>query len=243
MKHDINLLQRKKVAQYSGKKLGTVLLFVLLFAALLYAGITLPSNSLTSAQIRLADLNNQIADQSTIDQELTEKTQHNATLQEELKQLEALSVTRQDVAKYMEAVESSLPTSASIMSLTISDNAMTITGISPRDEVLATFALRLRQTQAFTSVFVASSTTTGTNSSTMFMISAVLPTPLSDTANVTDGSDSADQSNSDDADKADSGDNSNDSGNKPDSGDATIAEGEADTVASVDSADNGEANQ
>jgi len=236
MKHDINLLQKRKATQYSGKKLGTVLLFALLFAALLYAGIALPSRSLQNAKIQLADLNNQIASQATVDQDLTQKTQRNAVLQEELTQLQALGSTRQDVEKYLGAVESSLPTSASIMALKISDSTMTITGVAPRDEVLATFALRLRETKAFSSVFVTSSTITG--KSTLFSIKALLPATLNDTANVTDGSDSAKQSDS----GSGNSDNSGQDNNKNDS-DAIMANGGGETVASANSSDSGEANQ
>jgi Tfp pilus assembly protein PilN len=239
MKHDINLLQKKKATQYSSKKLGTLLLIVVLFAALIYGGIALPTSSLSNAQIRLVDLNKQVSDQSEVNQELAQKTQHNAELQEALKQLETLSATRQDVAKYMEAVESSLPTSAAITSIQMSENTMSVTGTAPRDEVLATFALRLRETKVFSSVFVTSSTNPDGDNLIVFLVRAVLPTPLSNAAAVTDGSDGEDKSGNDSG----NGSDSNDEENKPDSGDAIIADGGANTVASTDAAENGGVNQ
>ncbi|NLT97954.1 MAG: hypothetical protein GXW96_07390, partial [Christensenellaceae bacterium] len=157
MKHDINLLQKKKPTQYSGKKLCIVLLAVLLFGGLLFIGIRLPEKALKNAQIRLADLNQQIANQTAVEQQLTEKTQKNAMLQQELAQLEVLSATRQDIARYVEAVEASLPTSATVTHLNLEGNRMTVNGIVQRADTLATFALRLRETQAFSSVFITSS--------------------------------------------------------------------------------------
>jgi Tfp pilus assembly protein PilN len=235
MKHDINLLQKKKATQYSGKKLGTILLIVLLLGGLLFAGIKLPIKLLDDAQIRLTALDEQIADQTAIDQKMTEKTQKNAILQQELTQLETLTATRQDVAKYMAAVEASLPTSATITYISLEENTMSISGIVPRDDVLATFALRLRETQVFSSVFVSSSTTPEENSSTAFTISALLPTPLSDATEVTDGSDSED--------KAGGGSDSQDDGSGGGSNDdALIADDGANTVASTDVAQNGGTN-
>jgi hypothetical protein len=156
-------------------------------------------------------------------------------LQQELSQLETLTATRQDVSKYVAAVEASLPTSATITYLNLEENTMSIGGIVPRDDVLATFALRLRETQVFSSVFVTSSTTPEENSSTAFVISALLPAPLSDATEVTDGSDSTD--------KAGGGSDSQDDGSGGGSNDdALIAEDGANTVASTDVAQNGGTN-
>ena len=188
MKHDINLLQKRKAAQYSSKKMGTILLVVLLFAALLYAGITLPSSMLASAQIKLTDLNGQLESQTQIEQELAQKTLQNATLQAQLQQLDSLSATKANVTSYLEAVESSLPTSARITSLTLSGNTMSIGGFVPRDEVLATFALRLRETGAFSDVFVANSTVVEEGKTNQFSLSAILPETMSSATEVTAGS-------------------------------------------------------
>jgi len=234
MKHDINLLQKKKPTQYSGKKLGIVLLAVLLFGGLLFIGIRLPEKALKNAQIRLADLNQQIANQTAVEQQLTEKTQKNAMLQQELAQLEVLSATRQDIARYVEAVEASLPTSATVTHLNLEGNRMTVNGIVQRADTLATFALRLRETQAFSSVFITSSVTPEPNAPTTFAVTALLPTPLSGEAGVTDGSDRPSQSE-------ESPDQGGQGGSNED--DALIAEGGANTVAAVDSAESGEANQ
>jgi hypothetical protein len=138
----------------------------------------------------------------------------------------------------MAAVESSLPTSATVTSITIKENALSITGVVPRDDVLATFALRLRQTNVFSSVFVVSSATVG--STTLFSIKAVLPTPLSDTAEITDGSDPADQPADNGAGDQEGGGN-NGGGNN--NGDAIIADGGSESVASVDGAQDGEVEQ
>jgi len=235
MKHDINLLQKKKPTQYSGKKLGIVLLAVLLFGGLLFIGIRLPEKALKNAQIRLADLNQQIANQTAVEQQLTEKTQKNAMLQQELAQLEVLSATRQDIARYVEAVEASLPTSATVTHLNLEGNRMTVNGIVQRADTLATFALRLRETQAFSSVFITSSVTPEPNAPTTFVVTALLPTPLSDEAGVTDGSDSPGQSE-ESPDQGGQGGSFNDDS-------ALIADGGANTVATVDSAQSGEANQ
>mgnify|MGYP000878131863 CR=1 FL=1 len=234
MKHDINLLQKKKPTQYSGKKLGIALLVVLLLGGLLFAGIQLPERALKDAQIRLADLNQQIANQTAIEQQLTEKTQKNAMLQQQLVQLEVLSVTRQDVARYVKAVEASLPTSATVTHLSLEGNRMTVNGIVQRADALATFALRLRETQAFASVFVTSSVTPEPNAPTSFVVTALLPTPLSDEAGVTGGSDIPGQPD-DRPDQSQGGSNEDDG--------ALIADGDANTVAAADSATSGEANQ
>ena len=235
MKHDINLLQKKKPTQYSGKKLGIVLLVVLLLGGLLFIGIRLPERALKDAQIRLADLNQQIANQTAIEQQLTEKTQKNAMLQQQLAQLEVLSATRQDVARYVEAVEASLPTSASVTHLSLEGNRMTVSGIVQRADALATFALRLRETQAFSSVFVTSSVTPEPNAPTTFVVTALLPTPLSSEAGVTDGSDSPGK-------PEESPDQGGPDGGNNDDG-ALIADGGSSTVAAADSANSGEANQ
>lgn len=235
MKHDINLLQKKKAPQYSGKKLGMVLLIGLLLIGLLLAGIQLPNRALKDAQLRLADLNQQIANQTAIEQQLAEKTQKNAMLQQELSQLEVLSATREDAAKYVEAVETSLPTSASVTYLNLEGNKMTVSGIAQRADALATFALRLRETQVFASVFITSSVTPEPNAPTSFVVTALLPTPLSDAAGVTDGSGSAGKAE-DSPDEGSKGGSSNDD-------DALIAEGGSSTVAAADGARSGEANQ
>ena len=191
MKHDINLLQKRKAAQYSGKKLGTVLLIILLFAALLYAGIALPTNMLASAKIRLSDLDTELANQPAIDQELAEKTLQNATLQQTAKQLETLSDSKLDAAHYIEALETSLPTSAYITSIAMSDNLMSINGIVPRDEVLATFALRLRETGLFLDVYVTNSAVETEGKTTLFSLNATLPEYLGASPDVVDGSNEA----------------------------------------------------
>jgi len=234
MKHDINLLQKKKPTQYSGKKLGIALLVVLLFGGLLFIGIRLPEKALKDARMRLADLNQQIANQTAIEKQLTEKTQKNAMLQQQLAQLEVLSATRQDVARYVEAVETSLPTSATVTYLSLEGNRMTVSGTVQRADALATFALRLRETQAFASVFITSSVTSEPNAPTSFVVTALLPTPLSDEAGVTGGSDIPGQPD-DRPDQSQGGSNEDDG--------ALIADGDANTVAAADSATSGEANQ
>ncbi len=193
MKYDINLLQKRKAVQYSGKKLGTVLIFILLFAALLYAGIALPSNMLASAQIRLANLDTELVSQPAVDQEQAEKTLQNAMLQQAVKQLEDLNDSKTAATHYIEALETSLPTSAYIDGITMADNRMTINGVVPRDEVLATFALRLRETGLFLDVYVNSSAVENDGVTTRFMLIATLPKPLGTSPEVIDGSDKADE--------------------------------------------------
>ncbi len=193
MKHDINLLQKRKAVQYSGKKLGTVLIFILLFAALLYAGITLPSNMLASAKIKLANLDSELVSQPAVDQEQAEKTLQNAMLQQAAKQLEYLNNTKMDATHYIEALETSLPTSAYIDSITTEVNQMIITGVVPRDEVLATFALRLRETGRFLDVYVNSSSVDKDGETTRFTLFATLPEPLGTSPEVIDGSNNTDE--------------------------------------------------
>lgn len=193
MKHDINLLQKRKAVQYSGKKLGTVLIFILLFAALLYAGITLPSNMLASAKIKLANLDSELVSQPAVDQEQAEKTLQNAMLQQAAKQLEYLNNTKMDATHYIEALETSLPTSAYIDSITTEVNQMIITGVVPRDEVLATFALRLRETGRFLDVYVNSSSVDKDGETTRFTLFATLPEPLGTSPEVIDGSNNIDE--------------------------------------------------
>ncbi len=193
MKHDINLLQKRKAVQYSGKKLGTVLIFILLFAALLYAGITLPSNMLASAKIKLSNLDSELVAQPAVDQEQAEKTLQNAMLQQAAKQLEYLNNTKMDATHYIEALETSLPTSAYIDSITTEVNQMIITGVVPRDEVLATFALRLRETGRFLDVYVSSSSVDKDGETTRFTLFATLPEPLGTSPEVIDGSNNTDE--------------------------------------------------
>lgn len=191
MKHDINLLQKRKATQYSGKKLGSVLLIIMLFAALLYAGITLPSNMLASARIRLIDLDSELVSQPAVDQELAEKTLQNAMLLEAATQLEALNNSKLDATHYMEALEASLPTSAYITSVKMSDNLMNVNGMVPRDDVLATFALRLRETGLFLDVYVTSSAVKTEGKTTEFFIIITLPKPLGISPGVIDGNHNA----------------------------------------------------
>ena len=189
MKNDINLLQKRKSKQYSGKKLATVLLIVAFFAALLYAGIALPSRMLAAAQLKSRYLENELMSQPAIEIELAEKTQYNATLMDQVAEIEVLSVAKSDVSQYLSAVEASLPTSARITFLNLSGNMLNISGIVTKDEVLATFALRLRETQLFQNVFISSSVLTNEDNSTLFTILATLPSSLSGSAIVLDGSD------------------------------------------------------
>ena len=191
MKNDINLLQKRKTKQYSGKKLATVLLIVALFAALLYAGIALPSRMLSAAQLKSRYLDDELVSQPAIEQELAEKTQYNATLMEQVAGLEVISDAKTDVSQYLEAVESSLPTSARITFLNLSDNIMNISGIAPRDEVLATFALRLQQTELFNDVFILNSVVPSEERTTVFTITVTLPGSLSGSALIMDGSEDA----------------------------------------------------
>lgn len=215
MKNDINLLQKRKAKQYSGKKLGLVVLGIALFGALLYAGITLPSHTLSDAQLNLSELNNELLAQPAVEQELNEKMQLNATLSAQVTELQALSEARSDISLYLDTVENALPTSAYITSLTLSDNLMNISGVAPRDEVLATFALRLRESTVFKDVFINSSTVPDDSKNTVFTLTATLPKTLSGSSLIEDGSNDADTGNDGQAAKTDDTD-SNDQTAKTD---------------------------
>jgi Tfp pilus assembly protein PilN len=191
MKNDINLLQKRKAKQYSGKKMATIFLFVALFAALLYAGIALPSRTLAAAQAKSRLLEEELTSQPAIEMELAEKTQYNAMLMDQVTGLKVLSDAKSDVSQYLAAVEASLPTSARISFLNLSGNMLNISGIVTKDEVLATFALRLRESQLFKDVFISSSVLTNEDNTTLFTITVTLPGSLSGSALVLDGSEEA----------------------------------------------------
>ena len=191
MKNDINLLQKRKAKQYSGKKMATILLFVALFAALLYAGIALPSRTLAAAQAKSRLLEEELTSQPAIEMELAEKTQYNAMLMDQVTGLKVLSDAKSDVSQYLAAVEASLPTSARISFLNLSGNMLNISGVVTKDEVLATFALRLRESQLFKDVFISSSVLTNEDNTTLFTITVTLPGSLSGSALVLDGSEEA----------------------------------------------------
>lgn len=191
MKHDINLLQKRKPVQYSGKKLGVILLVLLLIGAALYAGIALPLNMLADAKSKLAALDAELSAESGIDQELTDKTNKNVALIQLVQQLQDISDNKESVLHYIEALEASLPTSAYISNLTMADNELTVNGIVPRDEVLATFALRLRETKLFSDVYVTTSTVLTEDKETSFQLVATLPEYLNTAPDIIDGSEQA----------------------------------------------------
>ena len=196
MKHDINLLQKRKPVQYSGKKLGVILLVVLLIGAALYAGIALPLNMLADAKSKLAALDAELSTESGIDQELTDKTNKNVALMQLVQQLQEINDNKENVLHYIEALEASLPTSAYISNLTMADNELTVNGIVPRDEVLATFALRLRETKLFSDVYVTTSTVLTEDKETSFQLIATLSEYLSTAPDIIDGSEQAEGSES-----------------------------------------------
>lgn len=186
MKHDINLLQKRKATQYSGKKLGIILLAVVLVAALVYAGIALPSGQLDNAKAALARLDEQLVDQQATQQELVLKQAYNTALAQQVTELQKVSEIRSSAADYLDCIEKSLPTDAVVTYLELKDRLLTLNGSVPNDEVLATFALRLKETALFESVQVLSSSEI--DDLTMFNIKLILPEALVSSIPVEDGS-------------------------------------------------------
>ncbi len=182
MKNDINLLKHRKIAAGSGKKRSYVL-FAILFAVILLAGIVLPLRSLSSAKLKLYALESELM-MTTVTQESLNLTMGQvAQLRSQLSDLQTLHASRSDILSYLSAIERSLPHTAELAQLTFSGNVLSISGTAPDDTTLAVFLLQLRNSGAFSNVFLSNSTSpSGQTKQAMFTLTATLPVPLSGAA-------------------------------------------------------------
>lgn len=189
MKNDINLLTVRKETQ-NGSKQRTYVLFGILLAVGLLAGIVLPARTRSAAQLELSALEHKLK-AATVSQETYVETMSESMLAESQRtSLQDLHESRSDILSYLSAIEQALPSSATLAHLSLSGNLLNIAGAAPGDAVIATFCVRLRESGAFSDVFLLSSEAGEERGSqtTMFTLSATLPTPLSGAAAVEDSS-------------------------------------------------------
>jgi Tfp pilus assembly protein PilN len=177
MKYDINLLQKRKSKQYSGKKVALLLLTLALAACAVYAGFMLPGKALSAVQLTAAQLDAELASGFGAEQDLASLTEEYATLRAQLDAMTALDAARADLNGYLDAIEASLPATANITWLSIRDRAISITGVAADDNTIAAFCVRLRGTGKFSYVFLQSSVAMETGEST-FTLSVDLPFTL-----------------------------------------------------------------
>ena len=177
MKNDINLLYKRKKADVSSKKWLKLFAAVVLAAAIIFAGIALPSRSLDALKLEVASLENILNASTASNDVLQEKLDYNDSLNEQLSELISLNDSKSDIQTYIDAVEQSLPAGASIVELGLSNQTMSVAGAATDDTVIASFCLRLRETQLFDEVFLTNSTTI--TDTTSFSLTATLPVSLS----------------------------------------------------------------
>ncbi len=176
MKYDINLLVKRKNTANRKKLLVRILIGTACVVVFVVAGIVLPAFSRFNAQVKLASLESSLSSSGVSEEELMSNTAYVDKLNEQKTDLEALQASRSDILAYLSTIENALPESARITTLSLSGNELQITGISPGDAEVAAFSLHLRQSGSFSSVFV--STSTAGDETTMFSLSATLPTSL-----------------------------------------------------------------
>jgi len=182
MKNDINLLYRHDIKKESKSKYAVIILAVLVIIAAMYAGLALTSGEIAALKARAAELDSRLGSGASVQQQLADKTQQSRLLKLKVEEIMAIGDSKSAVKKYLAAVESSLPDSANITNLVFSEQTMNITGTAADDDVIATFCLKLRQTDMFGEVFIASSLVTD-DGSAAFNITAVLPANLT-TSNI-----------------------------------------------------------
>ncbi len=177
MKNDINLLYKRRIKTYSGKNIAIALLLIVVIAAGMYAGIAIPSGTISAMKIEAAQLDSHISSLSETQKDLMDKTQREAMLSLQIAELEAIDNSRLDIAKFLNAVEASLPTEANLSSLQFTDEAINLIGTANSDNDISTFCLRLKEQNVFKDVYITNSTSDGQALS--FGIIATLPSPLS----------------------------------------------------------------
>jgi Tfp pilus assembly protein PilN len=177
MKNDINLLYKRRIKTYSGKNIVIALLLIVAIAAGMYAGIAIPSSTISAMKIEAAQLDSHISSSSETQKDLMDKTQREAMLSLQIAELEAIDNSRLDIAKFLNAVEASLPTEANLSSLQFTDEAINLIGTANSDNDISAFCLRLKEQNVFKDVYITNSTSDGQALS--FGIIATLPSPLS----------------------------------------------------------------
>ncbi|MGE5496202.1 MAG: PilN domain-containing protein [Burkholderiales bacterium] len=177
MKNDINLLYKRRIKTYSGKNIAIALLLIVVIAAGMYAGIAIPSGTISAMKIEAAQLDSHLSSSSETQQDLKDKTQREAVLSLQIAELEAIENSRLDIAKFLSAVEASLPTEANLSSLQFTDEAINLIGTANSDNDISTFCLRLKEQNVFKDVYITNSTSDGQTLG--FGITATLPSPLS----------------------------------------------------------------
>lgn len=196
MKNDINLLTSRKTVGKNDKKL-TYVLFGILFAVTLIAGILLPNRARDEAELKLKKLENSLNKLTITEKIFTETTTTAAFAVNQRAQLEALYGSRSDILSYLSVIERSLPQTALLTSIKFSDNYASVSGIAPDDITIAVFCLKLRETNEFAGVFVSSSTLLPDESHSMFSLTITLHKSLSGGAVVEEGARGAQPENTD----------------------------------------------
>lgn len=191
MKTDINLLQKRKVKQYSAKKLGLTLLAVFLFAGAAYAGFMFPNNARIGAKLASANLDSELLSVSGTEEDTSELT---ALYKERSKQLEAFKAideAKTDMSEYMDAIESSLPTSINLTYVLAAEETIGISGEAKSDGDIAAFCLHLRETGKFREVFLTYSQI-NEDENLEFDLDLILPVTLSSSSVLSEQSEETD---------------------------------------------------
>lgn len=178
MKTDINLLQKRKAKQYSAQKLGLMLLAVFMFAGAAYAGFTFPNNARTAAKLAAANLDSELSDHSGTEEDTAELTSLHKDRSRQLEAFGAIDEAKTDMSGYMDAIESSLPTSINVTHIFAAEEMISMSGQAKKDDDIAAFCLRLRETGKFREVFMIDSKINDEGNLT-FDIELILPVTLS----------------------------------------------------------------
>ncbi len=180
MKNDINLLYKRKVKKPNGKKVLTAFLGIIVLAGGLYAGITFPTAALEAEKNSVAKLDEELSASTDTADLMLEKSDRINYLEKQLEGLNRLNIQKSDVSDYIDIIETSLPQNANIVELSLMSDELNITGVADNDTTIATFSLRLRETNVFKDVFVyTSQLNTEDGQSSVFTLTAMLQTSLS----------------------------------------------------------------
>lgn len=198
IKNDINLIHRRKSAQYSSKSLMMTIAIVVIVGVCVYLGITLPKNNLAATKAAVINLEDQLQQFSGIalsaggtntdidipanaglDAIYMEKSKQLKSLDEQLESLKMISTAESNALAYINAIEESTPSEVNLTSISMKDDKLNLNGIASSDTSLAVFCLRLKETNMFSDIFIPSSIVVSPgDTTTTFNITARLTEPL-----------------------------------------------------------------
>lgn len=149
MKQDLNLMPRKESTVQVGKILLPVLLVVLVFAAILYAGIALPENAYQRKRAEMNNLQEKLNSTQAIFDEYNMVMADLSTLQLQQSTMAAASDTGKGALDILQMIERLCPDDIRLRSVQMNRNAITIRGMAAKDTSIAQFVVLLRQQGIF----------------------------------------------------------------------------------------------